>query len=404
MRIAIFSDNFYPELSGISDSTIVLAKELAKFGHYIDFYVPKYSKSNFQVANVPYKEIDLGENINVIRFSSFSFKAGTGQGRVVIPFGFRIFKILKNKPDIIHTQLFFGVGIEGLFASKVLRIPMVGTNHTALKEFLKYSPVRSSWLDNKILKYMNWYYECCELVTAPSQSIIDQMVDVGFAMNPPKLPTQIVPNPIDVPNSLQLDTRIINRKNLGLTGPTIIFAGRFASEKKIDILIESIKTVKESIPNVVLLLAGNGVIKDELVAQCESLGVKENVRFLGRLNKEELFKVYMASDIMATASTSEVQSISMLESMARGLPMVGVNAPGLKEHINDSNGRLAIPDNPTSLAEKIVEVLSDENLRESLSVGAISFAGQFSASSIAEDWQKIYQDVILNYRKRKGIK
>ena len=110
MRIAIYSDNFYPELSGISDSVMALSKELGRRGHFVNFYVPMYAREAYATANVPYKEIELGSNIKVTRFFSFPVKTGTGHGRLVIPTGFRVLAASKFKPDIIHTQLFFGVG------------------------------------------------------------------------------------------------------------------------------------------------------------------------------------------------------------------------------------------------------------------------------------------------------
>jgi glycosyltransferase involved in cell wall biosynthesis len=118
MRIAIFSDNFYPELSGISDSIIALSKQLARRGHFVDFYVPKYTKENFAAAKLPPTEIDLGKNIKVHRFNSFPYETGTGQGRFVIPDGFRSITIFRSHPDVIHTQLFFGVGLEAIFAAR----------------------------------------------------------------------------------------------------------------------------------------------------------------------------------------------------------------------------------------------------------------------------------------------
>ena len=67
MRIAIFSDNFYPELSGISDSVIALSKELAKRGHFVHFYAPRYSAAEFAKSNLPTREIDLGPQVSITR-------------------------------------------------------------------------------------------------------------------------------------------------------------------------------------------------------------------------------------------------------------------------------------------------------------------------------------------------
>ena len=400
MRIALFSDNFYPELSGISDSVIALAQELAKRGHYVDFYVPKYSKADYAMVGVPVKEIELGQKIRVIRFFSFPYRTGTGQGRLVIPIGLRAFKIFRSKPDVIHTQLFFGVGLEALFAARILRKPVIGTNHTSLKEFLKYSPVHFSWLDLLILKYMNWYYERCELVTAPSQQILDQMMEIGFDMAPGKMNARILSNPVVLPGLVSKEERIALREELGFSGPTIMYAGRFAREKNIDVLLASIAVIKKTIPDIILVLAGNGLIKNELEDLAMHLGIENNIRYLGVLSKPELGKLYAAADVCATASTSEAQSMTMLEAMAYGLPMVGVDTPGLREHINDQNGRLAKPNDPESLAREIIAVLKDEVLHKRLSDGGIAFAKQFSAESIAKEWEAVYSEVIRSYAKR----
>ena len=143
MRIAFFSDNFYPETSGISDSIIVLGKELARRGHVITFYAARYGPKEFALAGVPQEEPALGENIHIVRFASFRYPTGTGQGRLVIPLGVRSLRIARFRPDILHTQLFFGVGLEALFASRILRVPIIGTNHTVLKEYLKYAPIQA---------------------------------------------------------------------------------------------------------------------------------------------------------------------------------------------------------------------------------------------------------------------
>ncbi|MBI4779014.1 hypothetical protein HY797_01000 [Candidatus Falkowbacteria bacterium] len=70
MKIAIFSDNFYPELSGIADSIILLACELAKLNHEINFYVPRYCPGNFQAVNLANQELKLGKNIKIKRLFS----------------------------------------------------------------------------------------------------------------------------------------------------------------------------------------------------------------------------------------------------------------------------------------------------------------------------------------------
>src|SRR3989338_3162718 len=106
MKIAIFSDNFYPELSGISDSVILLARELAKLGHEICFYAPKYSAKNYKALNLTDQKLALGDKIKIKRLFSLPAPFISNNSRIVLPINFwRLFSHFK--PDIIHTQLFF---------------------------------------------------------------------------------------------------------------------------------------------------------------------------------------------------------------------------------------------------------------------------------------------------------
>jgi glycosyltransferase involved in cell wall biosynthesis len=398
MRIAIFSDNFYPELSGISDSIIALSKELAKRGHFIDFYVPQYPKSTYTSMNVPPGEIDLGSNISVTRFYSFPWNTGTGQGRFVVPTGLRTINIFRFHPDVIHTQLFFGVGLEAIFAARILAKPVIGTNHTALKEFLKYSPIKTKRFDNGLLNYVNWYYERCELVTAPSKSVFDEMVALGFK----NVKSRVISNPIDTETFHPLGIAKADlKKKLGFTGPTIISAGRLSDDKNPDVLIKALAVVKKNVPDAILAFAGRGTSQKSLEQLAEKLGLKDSVTFLGFIEKQTLVEAYNASDVFAIASTSDTQSLVMMQAMACELPIVGVRARALPEYINDKNGFVVEPGDEQAMAEKIIHVLENKKSAEELGKNARVYAQQFSEPAIAKDWEKIYMDVIASYNKRK---
>ncbi len=396
MKIAIFSDNFYPELSGIADSIISLAKELAKRGHLINFYVPQYSAKDYSVAGLKKEELNLGEKIKIIRFFSFPYPGPTKQGRFILPLGLRVFKIKKFNPDIIHSQLFFGMGLEALFAAKILKKPLVGTNHTAITEYLKYSPLRGRWLENFSLNYVNWYYHQCQLLTAPSRSVIDEMLQHGF-----KGEWHVISNPIDTQTFCPLPNKNWLKKKFNLSEQTIIHAGRLAEERNIDVIIKSLSIIKKQIPGIRLALAGKGAAEEKLKALTNSLRLKENVTFLGFLDKTTLNEAYNASKIFVITSTSDTQSMVMMQAMAAGLPIVGVKARALPEYINKQNGLIVEPNNEKKLAEKTILLLKDSTRRRRLGQGARKFALNFSAASIAAEWEVIYKKLIEAYNSGK---
>lgn len=400
MKIAIFSDNFYPELSGISDSIITLAKELDKKGHEIYFYAPKYSAKDYQKAGLPRilrgkpeQELDLGGHIKIHRLPSFPIPSPTGQSRLVIPFGFSLPSIRKIKPDIIHSQLFFGVGLEALFAAKLNKIPLVGTNHTAITEFVRYLPVRAEWFKSFALRYAIWYYNRCDYVTAPSQAVFSEMTPNGF-----NRPHQVMSNPIDLAtfNPQENKTGEIDetRKKFHLSENTVVYAGRLAGEKNIDVIIRAIALAKEKIPLINLAIAGHGASEESLKKLAKDLGVGEQVKFLGTLDKMTLAKVYRASKIFSIMSTSETQSMTLMQALGCGLPALGANARALPEYINVENGFIVEPDDHKTLADKIILLFQDADLSEKLKKGALERVQKYSTAQIANHWEEVYKKII----------
>jgi len=390
MRIAIFSDNFFPEISGISDSIILIAEGLAKLGHKVDFYVPAYSKKNYKKVGLEKKEINLGENIKIYRFFSFPFASGTGQARLVIPSFWRFLKIKKNLPDIIYTELPFGVGLEALTASKILKIPLVGTNHTAITEFIKKFPLKSRYLENLSLKFMSWYYNRCDYVTTPAKFIYEEMKTHGF-----KRPHEVISNAIDLnifTTLNQAKIKIIKEK-YNFNNHTLIYAGRLAKEKSVDIVFRALSLAKKKIPDITLALAGHGSDEQNLKKLAKELKIENNVRFLGTLDKNELNLALNASDIFVTASTSEVQPMTILQAYACSIPAIGVNINTMPEIINGQNGLLSTPGDYTEMSEKIIDLLENKEKRNKMGKYALDFVKNYSVEYISKEWEAIFNKI-----------
>ncbi len=400
MRIAIFSDNFYPELSGVSDSVLALARTLARRGHFIRFYVPYYSEKNYAAINVPFRELDLGPNVSVHRLFSIPFAMGTEQGRAVIPSGINIRDAARFAPDVLHTQMYFGVGLEATFASWALKRPLVGTQHTAVKEFLRYSPIKWEWFKHEFLDYVNWYYEHCDLVTAPSQCVFDEMCTLGF-----KQPNvQVMSNPVDTKTFRPLTGAAALKKKFGFNNTTIIHAGRLAIERHPEVLIKALPIIKKSVPGAMLAFAGKGTMEKELHALARTLGVTDSVKFLGFVDHPALNEAYNASEIFGITSTDDTQSLVMMQAMAAGLPVIGVNARGLPEYINAKNGYVVEPNDERAVAEKAIYLFKHPATAKKLGAGARAYAEEFSDEHIADRWEELYERVITDYNKEKHLR
>lgn len=397
MKIGIFSDNFYPEMSGITDSIITLVKNLVKYNHQVVFFVPEYKEKDFKVIDAEFREIDLGPNVKVVRFFALPYPLSTGQGRLVLPTIWRWWRVKKEKLDIIHTQDFFGMGIEALIAAKLLKIPLVGTNHTMITEFLNYCPVKNKLAQDWSRRFVSWYYNKCGLATAPSRSILDEMKNFGLHK-----PSQVISNPIELKDYLAVNDDLKNnlKKEFNLSGHTVLCSGRLATEKHVDVVIKAINIVKTKLPDINLVITGSGVAKESLQQLVIELKLEDNVKFLGFVEPEILKKIYQAADIYAIASTAETQSISLMKAMSVGLPVIGVRAWALPEYINDNNGFVVELGDYEAIAAKIILLCQDENLRQRLSQGGQATVRDFSEENIAKQWEKIYNNIVENCRSK----
>ena len=393
MRIAIFSDNFYPELSGVADSVMTLAEELASLGHDVCICAPRYTKKDYAVAGLSMEEPFLGDRVRIIRFSSFHFSGPTLQARMVIPYFFRWLFLRSFRPDVIHTQMFFGTGLEALAAAKCLRVPLIGTNHTAISEFVRYAPIKGAWLTRFSLRAVSWYYNQCAVVSAPSRSVFDEMLENGFTR-----PYQVISNPFDLEffHPVPEEKKQELKRSFSFSEATLIYAGRFAQEKNIDVILRALPIVKKTIPHIMLVLAGHGSERPALEALVQELGISENVKFLGTLDKSRLADAYRAADVFVTTSTSETQSMVLLQAFASGLPAIGVNARALPEYINRENGFIVEPGDSAALAERIIYLFQRPAERQALGQGAVDFMQRFSVTRIAKEWETTYASALAH--------
>lgn len=398
MRIAMFSDVFFPEISGMSDSLAESARELSGLGHEVDFYVPRYGQSDFRKVDLPFEEPDLGKWVTIHRLPAVPYPTATNQGRAVIPTFLRWLSVRAHRPDIIHTHLFFGAGMEALVASRALGVPLVGTNHTPVTEFMRYGPVRGAFAERLASGFVAWYYNRCEYVTAPSQGILDVMKADGF-----RKPNRVISNPIDLTNFSPASDgeRREAKTKFGLSDFTVLYTGRFAEEKHIDVIIRAVARAKARIPSITFALTGHGSAEASLRTLAESLGIAQDVKFLGSLPVEEHARAYRAADVFAIASTAETQSLSLMKGMASGLPSIGVNAWALPEYIRPDNGFIIEPGDDEALAEKLVYLFEHPEQRVILGKNGIELVSHFFPARIAGEWAALYEEVHASYYEKR---
>jgi glycosyltransferase involved in cell wall biosynthesis len=345
MRIAVFTDTFVPEINGVVTSAKKLLLGLEERGHEIFVFCPKY-KTNVK---------KIGTNIRIIRSISAPLPRYK-EVRMVLPNPTVVaHRIRKIKPDIIYTLTPAGMGFLGLSVAKMFRLPSVSTFHTYVADpnYLKHINLhRIKGAETAIWTVMSTTMNRYTALTSPSVATMKAMKKHGF-----KKPIKVISNGID--------TSKIHQKRRYGGEKYIIYVGRISVEKSIGVLIKAMNLVVRSHPKLKLMIVGGGPAIKEMKGLAKEYDLEKNIKFTGPIPHDKLLKSQkiQKAGIFVTASLSENQPMTILESMAAGIPVIGMNARGVPEMIK-GNGYICPPDDHGMMAKRISKLMGDARLRK----------------------------------------
>lgn len=307
MNIGIFTDTYFPQVSGVATSIKTLKNELERQGNQVYIFT----------TTDPHVDKDTYER-NIFRFSSIPFISFTDR-RIAVRGLFQAYEIAKElNLDIVHTQTEFSMGMIGKFVAKNLNIPCVHTYHTMYEDYLHYVA------NGKLLKPVHvkegTLAFCYHLagVIAPSDRVLDKLTEYGV-----KCQMRIIPTGVDI-GMYATATHVDIRKKYHLSEktPMMLSISRLAYEKNISEMINLLPSILKQVPDGILMIVGDGPAKEDLINQVDSLGVADHVIFTGEVNNDHVNAFYQAADVFVSTSNSESQGLTYIEAMAAGLPVV----------------------------------------------------------------------------------
>ena len=313
MRIAIFSETYLPDTNGVATHVKILAEGLKMLGHQVLIVTADASSRKHYIE----KDVLRCPAITAKKIYNYSLSS---------PLSIKRLKILKQfKPDIIHIHNEFGIGLSGTFISKILKIPYVYTLHTMYDDYIHYiakKPFVPLVTDASHI-YFKLLAKKATAITGPSKKVNEFLKSCG--MNKPVFV---------INNSAELDIFSkdkINyehckeiREKYGFSQDDFIgvFCGRLGKEKSIDTLLKYYKEQVNENDKIKLLIIGGGPEKDNLVALNKQYELENIVAFTDKIPHCELPDFYASCNFYITTSKSEMHSISMIEAMASGLPVL----------------------------------------------------------------------------------
>ncbi|HEL0443485.1 TPA: glycosyltransferase family 4 protein [Streptococcus equi subsp. zooepidemicus] len=324
MRVGLFTDTYFPQVSGVATSIRTLKEELEKEGHEV------------YIFTTTDKHVKRFEDPTIIRLPSVPFVSFTDR-RVVYRGLISSYKIAKEYHlDIIHTQTEFSLGLLGKMVGKALRIPVVHTYHTQYEDYVSYIANGKIIRPSMVKPLLRGYLKDLDGVICPSRIVLNLLE--GYEVTIPK---RVIPTGIALENYVREDIKKEDvaalRKELAISDDEtmLLSLSRVSYEKNIQAIIHQLPAVLSENSRIKLVIVGDGPYLQALKELAVSSGVEDHVVFTGMIAHDQVGLYYKACDFFISASTSETQGLTYIESLASGKPIIAHGNPYLDDLITD---------------------------------------------------------------------
>lgn len=345
MRIGLFTDTYFPQVSGVATSIRTLREELEEQGH--DVFI-------FTTTD---RDVDPAAEHRIIRIPSVPFFAFKDRRVAYRGFSKALGLAKEHRLDLIHTQTEFALGFLGLWIARELEIPVIHTYHTQYEDYVHYI-AKGMLIRPGMIKYMvRSFLDEVDGVVCPSEIVYNLLV--GYRVEPEK---RVIPTGIELDRFIRLqeqDEAIQElRESLALAPDTkiLLSLSRVSYEKNIQAIIRALPEVLHENDKVRLIVAGDGPYLENLKSLAQEMGVEHEVLFVGMVPPEQTVLYYRMADFFVSASTSETQGLTFLESLASGTPIIAQSNPYLDNLVSDKMFGTLYQE-PTDLGGAILEAL-----------------------------------------------
>lgn len=382
MRIGLFTDAYLPDVNGVVSSIKTLKDALTKLGH--EAYV---------ITNHNKMSVELSDD-KVLRLPGLEIKKLYGY-KLSSPIQITGYEMVKQlNLDVIHVHTEIGIGLFARICAKRLDIPVIYTYHTMYEDYIHYiNPKGFESIDQLGRKVVRSLSKIAgngpQAVIAPSNKTKKALQRYGV-----KTPIYVVPTGLDLSefDRSNLDEARIQAIRQPYPGPTIVYLGRVAKEKALEIPIEAMRYVHE----MDLIVVGDGPDRPYYEKLAQSLGVQDHVHFLGRVDKEEVPYYYHAFDGFVSASLSETQGMTYIEALASGLVLF-VRKDEVLTHLVDEEKTGYYFEDAKQLASQWERFFA-RNDRDAYRQECIEKTKMYDPSLFAQKVVAVYEQAISDYQ------
>ena len=376
MRIGMMVDRYKPYMSGVTNYVALNKRVLEEAGHEVFVFT-------FGDLDYPLDEINIFRSPNLPlldKIYTFNLRYNRKAQRLL------------QTMDIVHVMHPFISGPLAIEYCRPKHIPIVFTNHTRYDIYMgAYVPILSflgGWL---MRGYLPIFCRYVDRVISPSPGMRDLLVKFGV-----DVPIEVIPNGIDL-QPFYAHAEPFERSSFGFSNEDVllVYVGRLAPEKNLTFLLTAFGAVAQTAPKCGLLLIGDGLEKVQLQSFVKINGLSDRVHFTGLVPYDMMPRYLAMADAFVTASVSEVHPFTVIEAMAAGLPILGIQSPGVGDSVQDcESGYICASEDLLEFQTKMVRLISDGEQRRKMGESARKNSAQYAIEHTTQMIIDCYQSLI----------
>ncbi|MEX0617364.1 MAG: glycosyltransferase [Pseudohongiellaceae bacterium] len=370
MNIVMFTNTYLPHVGGVARSVEAFTTEYRKRGHRVLIVAPEFEDQ-------PENEEDVVRVPAILNFNGSDFSVA------LPPFGIIRERLNQFRPHIVHSHHPYLLGMTAVRVARFRELPVVFTHHTLYEQYIHYLPGDYTGMKQFVIELATRYANLTDQVIAPSESIMELLRQRNVT-----LPITVIPTGVQLELYAQGNGAAF-RKRYGIPRDAFVVGhlGRLAHEKNLGFLSDAVAEFLRRRENAHFLVIGTGPAEQQMSAVMSAAGLSDRLHLAGLMeNKQELADAYHAMNVFAFASRSETQGMVLSEAMAAAVPVVAVDASGVREVVQDGdNGFMLEQEDRVAFADRLARIADlPPREYERFKKGALRTADEFSLSRSAD--------------------
>ena len=415
MRIAMFSDCYYPRVNGVVVSVHSFVHELVSRGHVVKVITVEYPDDyEFNKKNGASMGVIDSPNFSLNRLSSKEI-IFSKEDRLVRLKQWHILKGILDEfqPDILHINSEWLVGYFGAIYAHHRKVPCIFTFHTLWEDYIQnYAPILREKISKKIGRdIVKFYLKTANHILAPTPQTAQTVRKYGI-----DTPVELLPT--GIPESMfKLNEAGVERMREEVFSnfpqlkdrKILLFAGRVAKEKNLPFLLPVLKRVNQLLERApstsgdttkraALLVAGDGNFMQDLKDLVEQQQLAQDVFYLGYVERDDLASLYHLADVFTFPSKTETQGLVTVEAMTAGLPVVAIGEMGTIDVMQGDNGGFMVPEDVEIFSQKVFQLLTNDTLYQEKSQEGRAWSRRWGMSALTDRLEAAYATCIADHR------